>query len=179
VFRKFTVGSAATLAAIYLILWSIDSFGWDNPFLAFLINWLMMSWVAIVGQLVNFVLPPGYYEIRAIERTGKLYERLGIRLFKKFVRRGPLSVFNPGLRFPKERTTPALHHLEREMRKAETAHVFIFVLVLIFSGYALIKGGPAAMGWMLGFNILINGYPVMLQRYNRIKLQELIHKLST
>jgi hypothetical protein len=27
---------------------------------------------------------------------------------------------------------------------------------------------------MLVFNILINGYPIMLQRYNRIKLQELI-----
>lgn len=27
---------------------------------------------------------------------------------------------------------------------------------------------------MLRFNVIINGYPVMLQRYNRIKLQELI-----
>jgi len=26
------------------------------------------------------------------------------------------------------------------------------------------------------FNILINGYPIMLQRYNRIKLQELIQQ---
>jgi hypothetical protein len=24
------------------------------------------------------------------------------------------------------------------------------------------------------FNLIINGYPIMLQRYNRIKLQELI-----
>ena len=29
---------------------------------------------------------------------------------------------------------------------------------------------------MLLFNILINGYPIMLQRYNRIKLQELDHQ---
>ena len=27
---------------------------------------------------------------------------------------------------------------------------------------------------MLAFNVIINGYPVLLQRYNRIKLQELI-----
>jgi len=25
---------------------------------------------------------------------------------------------------------------------------------------------------MLVFNVVINGYPIMLQRYNRIKLQE-------
>ena len=170
---------AATLAAIYLILWSLDSFGWDNPFLAFLINWLTMSWVAIVGQVINVILPARYYEIKAFEWTGQVYERLGIRLFKQLVRRGPLSLFNPNLRFPKEKTIPALQHLDDQMRKAETAHLFIFILMLIFSGYALIKGGPAAMGWMLGFNILINGYPIMLQRYNRIKLQGLIQKLST
>jgi hypothetical protein len=29
---------------------------------------------------------------------------------------------------------------------------------------------------MLAFNILINGYPTMLQRYNRIMLQELIQR---
>jgi Glycosyl-4,4'-diaponeurosporenoate acyltransferase len=28
--------------------------------------------------------------------------------------------------------------------------------------------------WTLLFNILINGYPIMLQRYNRIKLLEFI-----
>jgi hypothetical protein len=179
VFKKIAFVSVATLVAVYLIFWSLDSFGWDNPFLAFLVNWLTMSWVAIVGQAITFVLPSRYYDIKAFERTGQVYERPGIRLFKQLVRRGPLSVFNPGLRLPQERTIPALQHLDHQMRNAETAHVYIFILMLIFSGYALIKGGPAAMGWMLGFNILINGYPIMLQRYNRIKLQELIQKLGT
>jgi hypothetical protein len=166
--KRIVLILGATLAAIYLIFWSLNSFGWDNPFLAFLINWLTLSWAAIVGQVVNFVLPASYYDILAIERTGKLYERLGVRLFKKLVRRGPLSVFNPGLRLPKEKNLLALQHLDREMRKAETAHLYIFVLMLVFSAYTLFRAGLVSMSWMLGFNILINGYPIMLQRYNRI-----------
>jgi len=179
VFKTIALITVATLVAVYLIIWSLNSFGWDNPFLAFLINWLTLSWAAVVGQGVTFVLPSTYYDIKTFERTGQVYERLGIRLFKRLVRRGPLSVFNPGLRFPKEKTIPALQHLDREMKKAETAHLYIFLLMLVFSAYTLFRAGLVSMSWMLGFNILINGYPIMLQRYNRIKLQGLIEKLST
>jgi hypothetical protein len=89
---------------------------------------------------------------------------------------GPLAVFSPTLRFPKEKTVSALQGLENEMRKAETGHVLIFVLVLLFAGYMLLKGWLDAVVWTLLFNIVINGYPIMLQRYNRIKLQELDHQ---
>jgi len=46
----------------------------------------------------------------------------------------------------------------------------------LYVGYVLLKGWLDAVVWMLLFNILINGYPIMLQRYNRIKLQELIQQ---
>ncbi len=85
-------------------------------------------------------------------------------------------MFSPTLRFPKDKTVPALRILENEMRKAETGHVLIFVLIFVFVGYALLQGWFDTVAWLLLFNILINGYPIMLQRYNRIKLQELICK---
>jgi hypothetical protein len=133
-----------------------------------------VSWVAIAGQAVHFSLPQGYYSINTFERTGQLYQRLGVRLFKRLVRREPLAMLSPTLRLPKARTTAALRHLEDEMRKAETGHVYIFVLMLLFISAALLRGWFDAAGWMLVFNVIINGYPIMLQRYNRIKLQELI-----
>ena len=119
-----------------------------------------------------------YYDIKPFEQTGQVYERLGIRLFKRLVRRGPLSIFSPTLRFPKDKTISALRNLDNEMRKAETGHVLIFVMMLLFVSYALLKGWLDAVGWMLVFDIIINGYPIMLQRYNRIKLQETIYKHS-
>ena len=175
-FKKLALFLAATAAAAYLIFWTFESFGLDNPFFAFLVNWLVMSWVAIVGQAVPFSFPAGYYQIQSFERTGRIYERLGVHLFKKLVRRGPLAVFNPKLRLPKERTLSALQNLEGEMRNAETAHLFIFLVMLLFTGYALFQGWFATAGWFLLFNLLLNGYPVMLQRYNRIRLQQLIRR---
>jgi hypothetical protein len=177
VFKKLVVFALATLAAVALILWSLDAFGFRSPVLALLLNWLAMSWVAIAGQAVHFSLPQGYYAINTFERTGQLYERLGVRRFKRLVRRGPLAMFSPTLRFPKDRTIAALRHLDDEMRAAETGHVCIFMLMLLFISAALLRGWFDAVGWMLAFNIIINGYPVMLQRYNRIKLQELIDQL--
>jgi hypothetical protein len=116
-----------------------------------------------------------YPNVKPFERTGQVYEHLGIRLFKKLVRREPLSIFSPTLRLPKEKTTSALQGLEGEMRKAEAGHALIFVLMLLFAGYGLLQGWLDALAWILLSNILINGYPIMLQRYNRVKLQELIH----
>lgn len=175
-FKKPVLFTAATIAAAYLIFWSLDAFGFRSPITAFLVNWLAMSWVAIAGQAVHFSFPLSYYDIHAFERTGRVYERLGIRLFKKLVRRGPLAVFSPTLQFPKEKTVPALRQLDHEMRKAETGHVFIFLLMLVFSSYALLRGWFDAVAWLLAFNVIINGYPIMLQRYNRLKLQELIQR---
>ncbi len=139
-FKKLALFTGATLAAVFLIIWSFDAFGFRSPIAALLVNWLAMSWVAIVGQVVDFSFPARYYDLKAFERTGQVYERLGIRLFKRLVRRGPLSIFSPTLRFPKEKTISALQHLDHEMRKAEAGHVFIFILMFLFIGYAALSG---------------------------------------
>jgi len=99
---------------------------------------------------------------------------LGIRLFKRLIRREPLAVFSLNFRLPKEKSVPALRRLESDMRSAETIHVLIFLIMLLFIRYALFQGWIDALVWLLLFNILLNVYPVMLQRYNRIWLQELI-----
>ena len=100
--KKLALFTVASVAAISLILWTWGAFGFQSPVSAFLINWLAMSWVAVVGQVAHFTFAPGYYDVKPFERTGRVYERLGIRLFKKLVRREPLSIFSPTLRFPKE-----------------------------------------------------------------------------
>ncbi len=176
VLKKSALFAVATIAAAALIIWTLDAFGFRSPISAFLVNWLAMSWVAVAGQAIQFALPSSYYDIKAFEQTGQVYERLGIRLFKRLVRRGPLAIFSPTLRFPKEKTIAALRRLDHEMRKAETGHVFIFVLMLLFIGYTLLQGWFDAVGWLVVFNVLINGYPIMLQRYNRILLQALMQR---
>lgn len=174
-FKKILSLTLISGIALALLVWTFVSFEFHSPIFAFLINWLVMSWVALMGQFVTIPLfPSSYYKIKPFELSGQIYEKLGVALFKKIVRRGPFTVFSPTLRFPAERTVSALKALENEMRKAETSHLVIFFMILLLVGYALFKGWFGAVAWLLLFNILFNGYPVLLQRYNRLKIQELI-----
>jgi hypothetical protein len=173
-FKKATVFLCATIGAVSLAFWALGAYGFGSPIFALLINWLAMSWAAIVGQVVPFSLPAGFYEIRVFESTGRIYEGLGIRFFKKLVRRGPLSIFSPTLRLPHDRSVETFRFLEQETRKAETAHLFVFLLMMLLVSWALLGQWFGAMGWLMAFNLLLNGYPIMLQRYNRIKLQRLL-----
>lgn len=177
VFKKLLWLIVITGGTSALIVWTFVSFSFRSPIFAFLINWLAMSWVALIGQFVNFPsFAPTYYEIKPLEQSGQFYEQLGVCLFKKMVRRGPFSIFSPTLRFPAKKTAPALRNLQHEMQKAETSHVVIFFMILLLIGYALFKGWLDSVVWLLLFNLLFNGYPIMLQRYNRIKIQELINR---
>lgn len=164
----------ATVVVAVLLKWLTDNFGFRSAAFAFLANWVIMAWIAILGQTMVFTFPPRYFAIKRFERGGRLYEMLGIRVFKKLVRRGPLSIFSPTLRFSGGKT--ALPMLEQEMRKAESGHLTIFLVILLFAGMAMTRGWFDAAGWLLLFSILLNGYPIMLQRYNRIRLYQMVNR---
>lgn len=176
ILKKSLAIALISAAALALIIWTTTSFEFRSPYFAFLANWLIMSWVALIGQISNLpLLPREYYEIKKFERSGKLYERFGIVWFKKIVRREPFSIFSPKLKLPREKTPASLKSLENEMRKVETSHIFIFILVLPLIGYALLMRWYDSAAWLTLFNILFNGYPVLLQRYNRVKLKGLMN----
>jgi hypothetical protein len=179
IFKRILVITAATAALVYLAGWSAEAFGVRGPVFAFLANWIVMAWGAITGQVWEFWLPAGYYRLRAYESDGRVYEFLGVGWFKKLVRRGPLTVFAPTLRTQSKISALSrveLTNLQREMCKTETGHLMIGVIVILMAGYTLLKGWWETAGWLLVFNILINVYPVMLQRYNRARLQPLLEK---
>lgn len=169
---------AATIASSFFIALSVGSLGFRSLISAFVVNWFVMAWIGAVALVTNISLPSPYYAIRPFERTGQIYERVGIRRVRRLLRRGPLSIFSQTLRLPKEKTVPALLNLDNEMRRAEAVHVLAFIFMLVLAGYAAVNGWFDAVTWILLFDILINIYPIMLQRYNRIKLQALIRRLE-
>lgn len=176
IFKKLTLFMLTTIAAIFFIAWSLSSFGFHSPISALVVNWFVLSWIATITLVTHLSFTSTYYDTRPFERTGQFYERIGIRLVKKFLRRGPLRILSPTLKLPKENTVSALLNLENEMRKAETAHSLTLIFMLSVVDYAAANGWIDAVMWMLLFNIILNVYPIMLQRYNRIKLRKLICK---
>lgn len=168
--RKVVLVVSATAVLIVALLWSAHAFGVRSVWFALLVVWLPMTWLGTVSRVVTPRLPGWYHELRPVERDGRLYELVGVRLFKQLLRRGPLAVFNPDLHLPREPTPDGIAHLDQRMRDAEASHAILLVLTFAVVAHAAVRGWWAAAGWTSLFDLLVNGYPVMLQRYNRALL---------
>ena len=162
--------STATVVAAAVVLFGVRLLGATSAAFAFLVVWAPMTWLGTVSRVVQPRLPRRYHELRDFERDPRLYERLGVRLVKRLLRRGPLAVFNPGLHLPAERSSERLVELEQRMEDAEASHFVLLVATLGVVINAAARGWWVAAGLTLVFDVLLNGYPVMLQRYNRARL---------
>lgn len=160
----------ATVIAVLLLVWSLQFFGASSVWFAFFVVWVPMTWLGTVSRVMRPRLPEGYHRLRPFERDGRLYELLGVGLAKRLLRRGPLAAFNPDLHLPTEPTPERLAHLDQRMRDAEASHAILLVLTLGVVVNGAVRGWWSAAGWTLLFDVLMNGYPVMLQRYNRARL---------
>lgn len=182
---KVGICAAVTAAVVYATVVFWDVLGFRSPFFAFMLNWFIFCWAGMVFSLidapVHLIFAERYYAIKDFERTGRIYERLGIRLFKWMVYRGPFRIFSPTMRlskFSEGLTASNLRRLENETRNGEAVHWLVFVLVLPFVGYAALRGWLGAVVWLMAFNVVLNVYPVMHHRYNRNRLQRLLGKLA-
>lgn len=168
--RRWLLVAVVSVVTVVLLVWAVRGLGADSVGFAFLVVWLPMMWLGTASRVVTPRLPARYHELRAFERDGRVYERLGVRIVKWLLRRGPLALFNPDLHLPTEPTPERLAHLDQRMRDAEASHAILLVLTLAVVIHAAARGWWAAAGWTLLFDVLVNGYPVMLQRYNRARL---------
>jgi len=165
--RKMFLAAGLTVVTVALLVWSRREFGARGVWFALLVVWLPMTWLGIVSRFMQPRMPDGYHALHRWERDGRLYELLGVRMFKRLLRRGPLAAFNPDLHLPADRSAANLAHLDQRMRDAEAGHFLLLVFTLGVVVHAVARGWWGAAGWTLLFNALVNGYPVMLQRYNR------------
>ena len=159
---------SATLYALAALVFVWIALGPRNVLGAFLLNLLPLSWPPCIKGVLPLRLSESYYRIRPFEKDGRSYELLGIRWFQKLM-------LAPGFRscnrdIPRSIRNKDLAGLEREMRFAETAHVLTFFLVLSMTIFVLVNGWWDGVAYLVAWNILLNVYPVMLQRFNRQRL---------
>jgi hypothetical protein len=167
---KSLLVAAATVVAAAVVLFGARLLGTTSAAFAFVVVWAPMTWLGTVSRIFQPRLPRRYHELRDFERDPRLYEVLGVRLVKRLLRRGPLAVFNPGLHLPAEPSPERLAELEQKMKNAEASHFVLLVAMLGVVINAAARGWWVAAGLTLLFDVLMNGYPVMLQRYNRVLL---------
>jgi hypothetical protein len=169
-----TVALVWVTAALVLGLvmwWAVRTLDVRGPWFALVVVWAPMTALGTVSHVTPIRLPARFHRLRPFEVDGRAYELLGVRVAKSLLRRGPASWFNPRLHLPATRDAESLARLDAAMRNAEASHALLFVAVLPVVVHALARGWWAAAAWTLAFDVLLNGYPVILQRYNRGRLE--------
>ena len=130
-------------------------------------NGLFLVWF-MRGALT---LPRFLVPVHPIEPA--LYRWVGVGLVKRIVatRMWPLlNGFEPPPK-PKNRQE-LLVRIELATKGAEVCHGATFILALLVALLLLAVGQFPEAVWIVAFNVLLNGYPVMLQRANRWRVQQ-------
>jgi hypothetical protein len=139
--------------------------------LAAIVHWGSVMVIIMLAGPMRLALPEGWYRLRPFETSGALYRHLGVPAYKKALLRSPLN--NPWLRF-KGRSD--LLKLRQDTRNTELGHGLLFLISIPVISYAFWRGQPSLGVWMILLNIPWNIYPVMVQRYNRSRLQRLSNR---
>lgn len=177
--RRYVPTVAVTVVGAALLVWGVATLDPNGVVLSFLLVWVPMVWLGTLSRVVRPALPAWWHRLRPFEAGGRVYERLGVRSAKRALRRGPVSAFNRHLHLPTERTPEQLDRLDRRMRTAEASHTILFVVTFVLVANAVVHGWWAAVGWLVLFDVVMNGYPAMLQRYNRVLLRERFARSAT
>jgi Glycosyl-4,4'-diaponeurosporenoate acyltransferase len=163
---RWLTGISLTVTFTVAVVWGARAFGRSVVF-AFAVNWVLMMWaIMFASSVVPLRLPAQYYATRPFEKAGRLYDLLGVRWYRRALRRFLWSA-NPALL----RSQPAARETMIERTKdAETGHLFILLIITGITVWALASGWWDAAGWLLLFNLLHNGYPVLSMRQLRARL---------
>ena len=121
-------------------------------------------------KLIELYLTPRFWE-----RNGKLYKFLGIKVFKKYVpTSGDYVRRRFGATLIRIKSIEDVREYEKHTRASELAHVTLFLATVPLMVLYLILGVVGPFWSLVVANLLINIYPVMLQRYNRARIYKII-----
>ncbi|HLC52822.1 MAG TPA: hypothetical protein VJI98_06260 [Candidatus Nanoarchaeia archaeon] len=125
-----------------------------------------------------------YFEPKSFERSGRLYESLGVRYFKKLVmgtmgrlgkKIGKHRFANNYFLGQEDRSVDALKRFDTGTRFNEGVHLFFSLYSSIDAAYNFIVDKPGVAMFMAGLTIF-NASSIMLQRYNRARIYNTIEQ---
>lgn len=130
--------------------------------------------VAFLLCLSAWWTPAWYHRVFSFEVGGRLYERLGVRRFRWIVPDGDLvnrlhRRRQPGYRLIRNRRE-AEAFVRRTVR-SEKGHLVLLLFGSMSAAHAFAIGWRGWACFLLAGNVVVNLYPILLQRYTRSRLE--------
>jgi len=140
---------------------------------AWVLNFALMMAVFFFTNIFKPQLAGEYYNLKKWEANGTIYKWFGVNGFRKFL---VLTGWEKVIRAanPVKNDLAALKNLEHGTRQSEFGHLIVFFIVLGMNIFVAFRYGISKSLSLFILNIIFNFYPVILQRYNRPRLQRMI-----
>lgn len=149
-------------------------YGFESVMFAGNFNLILMAWAAIVLKSVNWQLKWKYFLPKPVESNGTVYKWHGVLWFNWFLNiSGWNRIIMKEINFTQSKE--GLIRLELHTRYGEFSHLLIFLIIFVVSIPILMGGNIEIFLWFLGFNVFFNMYPVILQRYKRIRVLKILN----
>jgi hypothetical protein len=135
--------------------------------------------VSVVISILIYAIPTRWLRKLTISNDKKMYERIGVKLLLYVVQNGTL-VNRIQRKYYKK---PGIIHNRKQVQDylktivmQEKFHYCCFTLFLLSAISAFSTGKPGVALLIMLCNILYNVYPILLQQYNRLRIQKLLNQ---
>lgn len=139
-------------------------------------NLMITGTVAFLGFVfpTSKLLPNSYYHIKRPKTLNLIYKWLGVEYFrmlllKTFYRSDDNKKYFNG-------TKSGILLFDFNTKQSEFGHLVAFLAIILFSIILLLRGHEQVFIWIQPINIILNFYPIILQRKHRIIVERLIRK---
>lgn len=163
-----------TIIGIGLVGTLVNYIRMDGFAFAWALNFLLMMCVFTFTETLKSQLTSSYYNEKGWEQRGKIYKYLGINFFRKMLVLIGWERLNKKAS-PVEKNIKALKNLHYQTKKSELGHLIILFIVMGFNVFVAFRFGILKSFSLLILNIILNLYPIFLQRYNRPRIERAIN----
>lgn len=171
--RKIVLICLNLIVTVLLVYGLVSRVGLQGFLFAWMLNFVLMMCVFFFTETLKSELKSKYYSEKEWEKKGKIYESFGVNFFRKVLVWIGWEKLNKKAN-PVEKNLKALLHLEYRTKQSELGHLIIFFIVMGFTINVAVTFGLLTSLWLFILNIVLNLYPIVLQRYNRPRLKRAI-----
>lgn len=172
--RKILILAFIAVVTVALVYALIRYIGMEGFSFAFALNFLLMACILMFIVTLKSPLNSPYFDEKSWEKRGSIYESAGINVFRKLLVGIGWERLNKKSK-PVQKDTKTLVHLHYRTKQDELCHLIIMFIVLGITIFVAFKFGILKSLWLLILNILLNIYPIFLQRYNRPRIERAIN----
>jgi hypothetical protein len=150
--------------------------GFGSFAFAWVVHFVLMLWMSAALRALQPRLAGPWYRVRSWEP--RWYRRVGVWQFMRLLRVvGWERAMRERRAFDGSRSS--LAGLHRDTRMSECGHVVLFVVGALLVVVAVAVRAWSAVAWLSILNVLLHGYPVLLQRAMRHRVERIRQRMPT